>query len=197
MNIAAVILAGGEGRRMGGADKGLLPLQGRPLVAWVLAALAAQTRPVEAVMISANRNPDAYGNFGVPVLPDATPERLGPLAGIHAALDHADADALLVLPCDVPVLTADLVVRLADALQHADTAQAAVAWAGDTIQPSICLVRTDCAPALAQRLQRRELRLRDWLASLDAVSVRFAPAAFPNLNTPAALAAFFPPESDA
>ncbi|MBM3115928.1 molybdenum cofactor guanylyltransferase MobA [Jeongeupia naejangsanensis] len=194
MKIAAVILAGGEGRRMGGQDKGLLPLHDRPLVAWVLAALAAQTRQPDHVMISANRNLDTYRRYGVPVLPDADTERLGPLAGIHAALTATDADALLIVPCDVPMLPADLVIRLAGVLAGQ---QAAVAFADETIQPSICLVRTACASALAGRLQRHELRLRDWLASLDAVPVAFAADAFPNLNTPAALAAFAPKESDA
>ncbi|AOY01263.1 molybdenum cofactor guanylyltransferase MobA [Jeongeupia sp. USM3] len=187
MKIAAVVLAGGEGRRMGGRDKGLLPLAGRPLVEWVLAALAAQTRPPDWVTISANRNLDAYRRYNVPVLSDAPPRGLGPLGGIHTALAATDADALLVLPCDVPVLPDDLVARLADAL--ADE-QAAVAHAGTAIQPSICLVRRSAADALAGRLQRRELKLRDWLASLAAVPAVFPADAFANLNTPEALAAF-------
>lgn len=185
MKIAAVILAGGEGRRMGGLDKGLLQLHGRPLVEWVLASLAAQ--PVDRVMISANRHFAAYRGYGVPVISDAIVGSLGPLAGIHSALIHADADALLTLPCDVPALPADLVIRLADALGNR---QAAVACAGDAMQPSVSLVRTGCAAELAGRLRRRELKLRDWLASLAAVPVAFADDAFPNLNTPAALAAY-------
>jgi molybdopterin-guanine dinucleotide biosynthesis protein A len=81
--VTGLILAGGEGRRMGGADKGLLSYQGRPLVAHVLARLAPQ---VAGVLISANRNLDEYRAFGHEVLPDATDVRVGPLAGLQAGL---------------------------------------------------------------------------------------------------------------
>lgn len=97
--VAAVILAGGQGRRMGGADKGLLDYRGRPLVEWVLDALAPQ---VAEILISANRNLDRYARYGRRVLPDALPDFPGPLAGVLAALDAVDTEWLLAVPCDTP-----------------------------------------------------------------------------------------------
>ncbi|MDP2253153.1 MAG: NTP transferase domain-containing protein, partial [Thiobacillus sp.] len=71
VRVAAVILAGGQGRRMGGADKGLIDYRGRPLVEWALAALAPQ---VGEILISANRNLDLYAAYGHRVLPDTMPD---------------------------------------------------------------------------------------------------------------------------
>ncbi|MFW6380343.1 MAG: NTP transferase domain-containing protein, partial [Halorhodospira sp.] len=81
-----MVLAGGTGRRMGGCDKGLVPLDGRPLVAHVLERLAPQ---VAAVRINANRHLDHYAALGVPVDGDHHPGQLGPLAGMASALAHA------------------------------------------------------------------------------------------------------------
>ena len=84
--LTGVILAGGEGRRMGGADKGLQLLDGRPLVHWVLDRLRPQ---VGRVVISANRNLDRYREFGCPVLSDTLAGFAGPLAGLQAAMAEA------------------------------------------------------------------------------------------------------------
>ena len=83
--VTAVILAGGLGRRMGGADKGLVDYQGRPLIEWALAALRPQ---VDQLVISANRNLDTYAVYGHRVVPDTLPDYPGPLAGVLAALQR-------------------------------------------------------------------------------------------------------------
>ena len=112
--ITGVILAGGLGRRMGGVDKGLQNLNGRPLVQWVLDRLTPQ---VDTVLISANQNLLRYGEFGCPVVPDRIPDFSGPLAGLHAALSQSTSPLLATVPCDSPFLPADLVQRLHSALE--------------------------------------------------------------------------------
>ncbi|MGB9128090.1 MAG: molybdenum cofactor guanylyltransferase, partial [Thiobacillus sp.] len=99
--VAAVILAGGQGQRMGGADKGLIGYRGRPLIEWALAALSPQ---VGEILISANRNFETYAAYGHRVLPDTLPDFPGPLAGVLAALEAVNVDWLLVVPCDTPHL---------------------------------------------------------------------------------------------
>ena len=111
---------------MGGQDKGLSPLAGWPLIAWVIAALQPQVGPI---LISANRNQAAYAGFGHPVIgDDALGDGLagfqGPLAGIAAALSMAETPWLLTLPCDAPLPPADLVARLAAALARGGSAPA-------------------------------------------------------------------------
>jgi len=109
--IHGLVLAGGRGSRMGGADKGLQLLEGRPLVAHVIERLVPQA---QALLISANRNLDAYTALGHRVLPDPPGlEFAGPLAGMLAALEAIPDDTwLLTASCDCPRLPADLAQRL-------------------------------------------------------------------------------------
>ena len=96
-SISGLVLAGGQGRRMGGVDKGLELLNGRPLVAWVLERLAPQ---VDEILISANQNLEHYRSFGHPVLPDEVGGFAGPLAGLERALASARHDLVVTSPCD-------------------------------------------------------------------------------------------------
>lgn len=118
--ITGLILAGGAARRMQaahpGADKGLLPLAGRPLACWLIDNLKPQ---VDGLLISANRHLDDYRRLGLPVLTDRFPQLPGPLAGIHAALGVCPTPWLAVAACDTPFLPADWVARLRNALQAA------------------------------------------------------------------------------
>lgn len=178
--VAAVILAGGQGSRMGGADKGLIAYRGRPLVEWVLAAIASQ---VEEVVISANRNLDRYAAYGHRVLPDTLPDYPGPLAGVLAALQAVDAAWLLVVPCDTPHLPGDLATRLLAAARHENVP---LAIAADDMQMhhTCFIVRTDQRDALAAFLARGERAVRRWQAALPSAEVPFDAAAFANLNRP-------------
>src|SRR5512146_1640213 len=107
--VTGIVLAGGQGRRMGGVDKGLQLLRGRPMVAWAIERLAPQ---VEEILVNANQNTEAYAKFGHRVVPDSVGGFAGPLAGLHAGL-HAAAQPLAVtVPCDSPFLPLDLVARL-------------------------------------------------------------------------------------
>lgn len=181
--MAAVILAGGQGRRMGGADKGLIEYRGRPLVEWTLATLAPQ---VDALMISANRNAGRYAAYGHRVLPDTLPDFPGPLAGVLAALEAVEAveaDWLVVVPCDTPHLPADLVIRLLGAAQL-ESVPLAVAEDGARVHHTCFIVRTDQRANLAAFLARGERAVRHWQAGLASTTVRFDPAGFANFNQP-------------
>lgn len=173
--LAAGVLAGGQGRRLGGADKGLQPFRGQALIAQVLAALRPQAAEL---LISANRNHERYAEYGLPVLPDLA--GAGPLAGLASLLAAARADWLLCVPCDAPELPPDLGARLLAAAQAAG-APAAYLHDGQGPQPTFCLVRTALADsALAAARQQRGLA--EWLDSEGAAHLHGAAPA--NLNCP-------------
>ena len=109
MKITGVILAGGRGQRLGGIDKGLAPYRGRPLIEWVIERIEPQ---VDEFVINANRSPERYAAYGVPVIPDVLGDFPGPLAGLHAGLVRASHDWVLTIPCDTPSLPRDLVARM-------------------------------------------------------------------------------------
>jgi molybdopterin-guanine dinucleotide biosynthesis protein A len=186
--ITGVILAGGRGTRMGGVDKGLQNLNGRPLVQWVLARLAPQ---VDKVLINANQNLARYAGFRCPVLPDSIPDFAGPLAGLHAALTVATTPLVVTAPCDSPFLPADLVERLRSVLE-AEDAELAVARTSDGAQRAFCLMRREVLPQLDAFLASGERKAGLWHASLKRVEVAFDddPAAFSNINTLQELALF-------
>ena len=157
--IAGLILAGGQARRMNGADKALLELAGRPLIAHVLARLQGQT---QALAISANGDPARFAVFALPVLPDATPDFPGPLAGILAGLDwaattHPDARWLLTTPCDAPFIPLDLVERLLEAVQR-EKADLAIAASAGRSHPVIGLWPLSIKDDLRQALLVEGLR---------------------------------------
>lgn len=112
-SIAAVILAGGQGSRMGGEDKGLVPFRQDPMISWTLERVQSQ---VDELMISCNRNRETYDRFGVVTVTDDTQGFVGPLAGVQAAMNHLDGrhSHLLVLPCDTPLIREELLGLLID-----------------------------------------------------------------------------------
>ncbi len=187
MLIHGVILAGGEGRRMGGADKALMPLAGRPLLAHVQARLAPQ---VGALAISANGDPARFAGFGLPVLPDS--QSLGPLSGILAGLRHAAAEgasALVSVPVDTPFVPGDLVARLAAASEDATRPVHATAGGGRHHACALWPVAL-AGPLAAFLASGAKARISDFAATHDGVAVEFPDvAAFDNLNTPEDLAA--------
>jgi molybdopterin-guanine dinucleotide biosynthesis protein A len=183
--ISGVILAGGLGRRMGGVDKGLQELRGRPLVDWVIERFGPQ---VDELLINANQNAERYAAFGHRVVPDQIPAFAGPLAGLHAALSVTRQPLLACVPCDSPFLPADLVSRLLQALT-ASGADLAVACTFEQAQPVFCLCRRDVLPLLDEFLGGGGRKVEEWQATLRRVEVAFddQPAAFENLNTRAQL----------
>lgn len=186
-DVTGLVLAGGQGRRMGGVDKGLVELNGRPLIAHVLARLAPQ---VADVLINANQNGERYAAFGVPVVSDAVGGFAGPLAGLHAGLTRATREFVVTVPCDSPFLPNDLVARLA-AARVAYDAQLAVAKTYDQPHPVFALVKRDVLPHLAAFLDAGGRKIDAWYASLRVTEVAFDDEAdaFRNINTVDELAA--------
>ena len=192
-NITGLVLAGGQGSRMGLVDKGLMPFRGATLVAAVLRRLTPQVGPV---LINANQNLASYTAFGWPVWPDQLSGHAGPLAGLQTALRHCVTDYLLVVPCDSPFLADNLASRLAHALvtQQADVALATTLHerAGAALQvqrhPVFCLLKTSILPQLDAYLAAGGRRMDGWYGRLNVAEVAFDDAAaFDNLNTLAQL----------
>jgi len=184
--VTGLVLAGGQGSRMGGVDKGLTPLRGRPLVAHVIERLAPQ---VDEILVNANRNPDAYAGFGHRVIADEIPGYAGPLAGFERGLAHARGDLVATVPCDSPFLPPDLVARLRVALEAAG-AELAVAKTGDQPHPVFCLMRRTVHPSLRDFLSSGQRKIDKWYAALRVVEVAFddEAQAFANINTRGELA---------
>jgi len=179
--VTGVVLAGGQGSRMGGVDKGLQPFRGKPMVAHVLERLVPQ---VDEVLVNANRNPDAYARFGHRVIADEIPGFAGPLAGFERGLAHAAGELVVTVPCDSPFLPQDLVRRLRTALE-ANRAQIAVAKTGSQAHPVFCLMRRSVHASLERFLAAGERKIDHWYASLGVVEVAFDDEAdaFLNINT--------------
>jgi len=186
--ITGVILAGGQGRRMGSVDKGLKPLRGKPMVQWVAERFAPQ---VVEVLINANQNIDKYQILGYKVIPDAIGGFAGPLAGLHRGLSEASHDLVATAPCDSPFLPLDLIARLSAALEKAG-AEIAVAKTGDQPHPVFCLCRKTVLPGLTEFLDSGGRKIDAWYARLKVVEVLFddQAGAFSNVNTAAELEAF-------
>jgi molybdopterin-guanine dinucleotide biosynthesis protein A len=186
--VTGVVLAGGLGRRMGGVDKGLKPLRGRPMVSWVVERFAPQ---VDEVLVNANQNLETYGGFGFRVIPDEIGGFAGPLAGLHRGLSEAKHDLVATVPCDSPFLPQDLIARLHGALQ-ARGADLAVAKTGEQAHPVFCLCRKSVLASLTSFLDAGGRKIDAWYAQLKVVEVIFddEPGAFSNVNTEAELKAF-------
>ncbi len=180
--ITAVILAGGQGRRMGGMDKGLIELQGRPLVEYLLAALRPQ---VGLILINANRNQERYQIYGHTVISDQLDDYQGPLAGFASAMQAASTPYILTIPCDAPVISPDLAERLYNALMR-EPAELAVAHDGERLQPVHALLPVSLLPSLQQFLASGERKIDRWYAQHNMVAVDFSDSIsmFRNINTP-------------
>ena len=189
--ITGLVLAGGRGSRMGGADKGLQNHRGLPLALHALLRLQPQ---VGHAMINANRNLAAYDSMGVPVWPDPLADYPGPLAGLLAGLEHCETPYLVSVPCDTPDFPADLVERLSLALQ-AEDAEIAMAATRDAHehgglqpQPVFCLLRASLIDSLVAFLQGGQRKIDRWTAQHRCATAVFDDAAaFFNANTAAEL----------
>lgn len=175
---SGIILAGGQGSRMGGIDKGWVEWQGVPLIQHVLQRLAPQ---VDDVIISANRSLDQYQALGYPVVTDPLPDFSGPLAGIAAALAVCRHDWALVAACDCPLLPLDLGQTLRDA--HPDVLLRLV-HDGTHLQPLFMLLHRQLLPSLQQALAQQQHKVGQWARAQSALTVQInTPEAFINFNT--------------
>lgn len=183
LRIFGLILAGGEGRRMGGADKALLPLGGRTLLAHVADRFEPQ---VEALALSANGEPTRFAAFGLPVLADEQGVRLGPMAGLLAGLDWLATTGgthLATVSVDTPFLPCDLVPKLL--LAGETTGGLAIAESQGRAHPTCGLWPLGLRIPLRAALSAGQRRIGQWATSHGAVHAAFAgtdPDPFFNLN---------------
>lgn len=188
----AVVLAGGLARRMGGGDKGMLPLHQRPMLEHVLDAIRPQVR---IVALSANGDPRRFQHLGLPVLADPMPGNPGPLAGILAGMRwarrvHPGAALLLSVPTDTPLLPRDLVARLGQVRAQQGTAIACAA-SGGRPHPVVALWPVALADALAEALAAGERGVAAFAAPHGVAVAEFAVTEidpFLNVNDQADLA---------
>ncbi|MCL7929179.1 molybdenum cofactor guanylyltransferase MobA [Halomonas llamarensis] len=178
-DITGMILAGGEGRRMGGRDKGLEPFADTPLVEHVSLRLRGH---VAELLINANRNLDAYRPYADRVIEDAEGGFQGPLMGIYSGLRAAKTPWLLIAPCDSPALPRDLVARLVEGVRGNDIG---VAFDGERLHPVVALIRTELADDLHTALAAGERKIDRWYARHPwcRIDMSDAASAFANLNT--------------
>lgn len=180
--VTGVVLAGGRATRMGGEDKGLVELAGRPMVEHVLDALVPQ---VGSVLINANRNRERYAAYGYAVVADESADFQGPLAGMCAALARVRTPLALFVPCDSPLLPADLLRRLAVAMVR-EEAEIAAAFGAERLQPVFALIQARLLPDLRAYLAGGDRKIDRWYAQHRCARADFSdiPDTFINVNTP-------------
>lgn len=187
-----VILAGGNGTRMGGQDKGLMEINGRKLVEFAIEALKPQ---VSDIVVSANRNIHEYQKFASHVISDISPQYHGPLAGIFSVMLFLDKSTrnsdpvsdLLVIPCDMPLLPADLTARLYKARGgNINRHKAVIVDDGDRLQPLCGLLPMVLKPHLEAFLNSGHRKVTHWLQSIDVLTANFSDekSKFININSP-------------
>lgn len=190
--VLGALLAGGRSRRMGGGDKWMLQLAGRPLVEHVADRLGPQ---VHGLVLNSNGDPDALRRFALPVVPDTLPDRPGPLAGLLAALRHAERlgpifGHVLIAAADTPFLPQDLVRRMWAGLRTTG-AEVAIAASGRRLHPVVALVPVRLADRLESDLRDgRTARVATWFEQFAVAEVIFHgdPDPFFNINHPDDLA---------
>ena len=185
-NTAGLILAGGRAQRMGGQDKGLIQLNGHAMIEYVIAGLHSQ---VSTLMINANRNTQAYQQFGYPVVADQLADFQGPLAGMVSAMQDCHYDYIAIAPCDGPFISSDYVARL-----HAASARTghkiSVAHDGQRLQPVYTLLATSLTSSLLAYLATGNRKIDLWYQQEGYSIADFSDATelFININTPQELA---------
>ncbi len=184
--VVGVVLAGGLARRMGGGDKCLLPLAGKPILAHILERMAPQ---VSRLAINANGDPTRFDDFGLPVRPDLLEGHQGPLAGVLTGLAWArevqpEARWLVTVPGDGPLVPRDLVARF---LQQsaAEAADLACAASGGRSHPVIGLWPLSLFEDLRSAVIEEEIRKVDrWTARHRLAEVSWSNSPFdPFFNT--------------
>lgn len=181
--VSGIILAGGQAIRMQGRDKGLIEVQQQPLIQHVINRLQPQ---VSEIRINANRNLDAYRQFGFPVFSDANQDFQGPLSGILQGLRQPGSERsgwIVCVPCDAPLLPPDLVLRFCQSLGEND--YLAVADDGKWMQPTFCMLHCSLADSLENYIANGGRKTGGWLRQENAVRVDFSDqqTAFANINS--------------
>jgi molybdopterin-guanine dinucleotide biosynthesis protein A len=180
-DISCIILAGGKGQRMGGIDKGLVPFKGKRLIEHAIERIKPQ---VDDIVISANRNLDQYKALGYAVHADQSENYDGPLAGIAGALPYCKHDRVMIIPCDMPSLPANLVSSMT---QSTATARLVViSTAGKT--QLVFLLHRSLMDSIDRYLAENQRSVMQWVDSVEHQTVEMAiENHFLNINTPGQL----------
>jgi molybdopterin-guanine dinucleotide biosynthesis protein A len=174
-DVVGVIVAGGRGRRMGGADKCFVELAGQSLLSRAVGRLCPQ---VSRLVLSANGDPSRFAAFDLPVLADPIPDFAGPLAGLLAAMEWVHTNApttrwIASTSVDTPFLPLDLVAKLKQA-QETDRTDLVCAWSNAQIHPVCGLWCVDLAADLRHALLDEGLhRVDAWAGRHRMATVDF------------------------
>lgn len=180
-DITGVILAGGQARRMEGQDKGLVLLNNKPMIEYVIEAIKPQ---VGTLLINVNRNIEQYETYGFDIIPDDLSGYCGPLAGMASALNKTKTTYMLTAPCDSPFISNDLAQRLVDSLES-ESSDISVAHNGDRMQPVFCLIKKELLSSMTDFLDEGERKIDKWFKrhKLSIADFSDIPKTFDNLNT--------------
>ena len=181
-NITGLILAGGQARRMGGTDKGLIQLAGRPMIGHVIDSLQPQ---VSTILINANRNLNAYQEYGYPVIQDNIDNFQGPLAGMACGLEQCTTKYIATVPCDGPFLPSNYVETLYNAADQ-KSSKISVAHDGNRLQPVYALIHRELLSDLISYLASGERKIDRWYDKHHYEKADFSSQQemFTNINTP-------------
>jgi len=180
-DVTGIILAGGKAKRMNHMDKGLVLLEGKPFIEYVINTLLPQ---VHSIIISANRNVDQYSRYGHEVIKDTLTGYHGPLAGIASCLTDVKTKYIVIVPCDAPLLPNDLVHRLYQQIQI-ESADIAAVHDGVRLQPLFSLLKIELLQSLLEYLKTGNRKTDKWLAMQNTTLTDYSdkPEAFLNINT--------------
>jgi molybdenum cofactor guanylyltransferase len=186
-DVSYLVLAGGRGQRMAGADKGLMLWQGKPMIEHIIQQLGAQA---DNIIISANRNQQQYAEYAALVISDSQNNTngqidfQGPLAGLLSALQVCRSQYLLCVPCDSPAPPQNLLVQLTQCMQTQNS-QAAVCHDGERLQPLFLLLSTQYRQQLSDYLQQGHRKVEDFIALIEPAICDFSAQrnAFRNFNS--------------
>lgn len=170
-NITGVLLAGGLATRMGGGDKGLKKVQGKPILERVINTIRPQ---VDDLVINANGDASRFSSYGYDVVADSVEGFVGPLAGILAGMDyHKDYKWLLSVPTDTPFLPNDLVERLFAPIK-AGQAQIVLARSGGFDHPVVGIWSTALREDLRRALTQEDVRkMKKWIGRYNYTTVEW------------------------
>ncbi len=177
-DITAIILAGGDGRRMMGCDKGLIPFANKPMVAHVIERIKGQCGQL---LISANRHKDIYADFACPVISDIESDIVGPLTGLHSVHKHVTTDYCICTPCDAPLLNTNLVTELLKFYRPGHIIIPQEQSDKPRLQPLFSLIPT----ALLSSINGSYKSLTNWMLQQPHVLADFPQSNdFANINSP-------------
>jgi len=181
--ITAIVLSGGQARRMGGQEKGTLLFAGKAMISYVIDTLDSLGDQIQTIVINSN-SPSNYAQFKQNIISDNLNDNMGPLAGIEAGLVNISSGYLLVVPCDVPLVTAEPIIRLINAVTNSE-ANCAVVHDGERIQATFAIFHASQVEALQTYLKRGGRRLVTWYQEQQAVEVDCSDLkdVFVNINT--------------